>query len=326
MTKRSRRRFLRLAAGAAALPVVSRLARAEAYPSRPVRIIVGGPAGGGIDITARLIGQWLSERLGQPFVVENRPGANSNIAAESVVRAAPDGHTLFLATPANAINATLYENLSFDFIRDMAPVGALMRVPLVVVVNPSFPATTIPELVAYANAHPGKVNMGLGGSAGVDHMAGALLMMKTGVNMTLVPYRGLSLALTDLLGGQVQVVLSSIPAAIHYVRAGKLRALAVTSAARAEALPDLPTVGEFVPGVEASQWYGIGAPKGTPAGIVDKLNRETNAGLADPGMRARMAELGGVTLAGSPGDFAKLIADETAKWAEVIRTASIKAK
>ncbi len=201
-----------------------------------------------------------------------------------------------------------------------------MRVPLVVVVNPSFPATTISELVAYAKAHPGKVNMGLGGSAGVDHMAGALLMMKTGVNMTLVPYRGLSLALTDLLGGQVQVVLSSIPAAMQYIRAGKLRALAVTSAARAEALPDLPTVGEFVPGVEASQWYGIGAPKGTPAGIIDKLNRETNAGLADPGMRARMAELGGATLAGSPGDFAKLIADETAKWAEVIRTASIKAQ
>ncbi len=326
MMKLHRRRFLRLAAGAAALPAVSRLARAQAYPSRPVHVVVGGPAGGGIDITARLFGQWLSERLGQPFVVENRPGANSNIAAEFVVRAGPDGHTLFLVTPANAINATLYENLNFNFIRDMAPVAALMRVPLVVLVNPSFPARTVPELIAFAKANPGKINMGLGGSAGVDHMAGALLMMTAGVNMTLVPYRGLSLALTDLLGGQVQVVFSSIPAAIQYIRAGKLRALAVTSAARAEALPELPTVGEFAHGVEASQWYGIAAPKGTPVEIVGRLNREINAGLADGGMRARMAELGGVTLAGSPVDFAKLIADETEKWGKVILAANIKAK
>jgi tripartite-type tricarboxylate transporter receptor subunit TctC len=322
--KLPRRQFLRLAAGAATLPALSRLARAQAYPSRPVRIIVGGPAGGGIDITARLVGEWLSTRLGQQFVIENRPGANSNIAAEAVVRALPDGHTLFLVTPANAINATLYENLSFNFIRDIAPIGALMRVPLVVVVNPSFSAKTVPEFIAYAKANPGKVNMGLGGAAGVDHMAGALFMMKTGVNMTLVPYRGLSLALTDLLGGQVQVIFSSIPAAIQYIRAGKLQALAVTSAVRAEALPDLPTVGEFVPGVEASQWYGIAAPKGTRAEIVDRLNKEINAGLADPKMKARLAELGGMVLAGSPADFAKLIADETEKWGKVIRVANIK--
>jgi len=324
MMKLPRRQFLRLAAGAATLPALSRLARAQAYPSRPVRIIVGGPAGGGIDITARLVGEWLSTRLGQQFVIENRPGANSNIAAEAVVRALPDGHTLFLVTPANAINATLYENLSFNFIRDIAPIGALMRVPLVVVVNPSFSAKTVPEFIAYAKANPGKVNMGLGGAAGVDHMAGALFMMKTGVNMTLVPYRGLSLALTDLLGGQVQVIFSSIPAAIQYIRAGKLQALAVTSAVRAEALPDLPTVGEFVPGVEASQWYGIAAPKGTRAEIVDRLNKEINAGLADPKMKARLAELGGMVLAGSPADFAKLIADETEKWGKVIRVANIK--
>jgi tripartite-type tricarboxylate transporter receptor subunit TctC len=324
MMKLPRRQFLRLAAGAATLPALSRLARAQAYPSRPVRIIVGGPAGGGIDITARLIGEWLSTRLGQQFVIENRPGANSNIAAEAVVRALPDGHTLFLATPANAINATLYENLSFNFLRDIAPVGALMRVPLVVVVNPSFSAKTVPEFIAYAKVNPGKVNMGLGGAAGVDHMAGALFMMKTGVNMTLVPYRGLSLALIDLLGGQVQVIFSSIPAAIQYIRAGKLQALAVTSAVRAEALPDLPTVGEFLPGVEASQWYGIAAPKGTRAEIVDRLNKEINAGLADPKMKARLAELGGMVLAGSPADFAELVADETEKWGKVIRAANIK--
>jgi tripartite-type tricarboxylate transporter receptor subunit TctC len=324
MMKLPRRQFLRLAAGAATLPALSRFARAQAYPSRPVRIIVGGPAGGGIDITARLIGEWLSTRLGQQFVIENRPGANSNIAAEAVVRALPDGHTLFLATPANAINATLYENLSFNFLRDIAPVGALMRVPLVVVVNPSFSAKTVPEFIAYAKVNPGKVNMGLGGAAGVDHMAGALFMMKTGVNMTLVPYRGLSLALIDLLGGQVQVIFSSIPAAIQYIRAGKLQALAVTSAVRAEALPDLPTVGEFLPGVEASQWYGIAAPKGTRAEIVDRLNKEINAGLADPKMKARLAELGGMVLAGSPADFAELVADETEKWGKVIRAANIK--
>jgi tripartite-type tricarboxylate transporter receptor subunit TctC len=319
-----RRQFLRLAAGAAAVPATSRLARAQAYPSRPVRIVVGAPAGGGIDITARLIGQWLSDRLGQQFVIENRPGANSNIAAEAVVHAAPDGHTLFLVTPANAINATLYEKLSFNFIRDTAPVGALMRVPLVVVVNPSLPARTVPEFIAYAKANPGKLNMGLGGIAGVDHMAGALFKMKTGVDMTFVPYRGLAPALTDLIGGQIQVLFSSIAAAIGYIRAGKLRALAVTSGARAAALPDLPTVDEFVPGVEASQWYGIAAPRGTPAEIVDTLNRQINAGLADPETKARFAKLGGMVLPGSPADFGKRIADETERWGRVIRAANIK--
>ena len=319
-----RRKFLHLAVGAAALPASSCIARAQAYPSRPVRIIVGSPAGAGIDITARLIGQWLSERLGQQFVIENRPGAGGNIAAEAVARATPDGYTLFLATPANAINATLYESLSFNFIRDIAPVGALMRVPLVMVVNPSLAIKTVPEFIAHAKANPGKVNMALGGTGGVDHVAGLLFQKETGTRFQLVPYRGLALALPDLLGGQVQVIFSSIPAAIEYIRTGKLQALAVTSAVRAEALPDLPTVGEFVPGLEASQWYGIVAPKGTPAEIVDTLNKETNAGLADPKLRVRLAELGGMVLAGSPADFAKLIADETEKWAKVIRAANIK--
>jgi tripartite-type tricarboxylate transporter receptor subunit TctC len=324
MMKLPRRQFLRLAAGAATLPAMSRLAQAETYPSRPVRIIVGAPAGGGIDITARLIGQWLSDRLGQQFVIENRPGAGGNIAAEAVVRAPADGHTLYLVTPANAINATLYENLNFNFIRDIAPVGALMRVPLVIVVNPSLPIKTVPEFIAYAKANPGKLNMALGGTGGVDHMAGALFKMKAGVNITFVPYRGLAPALTDLIGGQVHVIFSSIAAAIQYVSAGTLRALAVTSTVRAEALPDLPTVGEIVPGVDASQWYGIVGPKGTPARIVDTLNKEINAGLADPRLKARVAELGGMVLTGSPADFAKLIADETEKWGKVIRAANIK--
>ena len=306
------------------LPALSRLARAQPYPARPVRIIVGFPAGGGVDITARLIGQWLSERLGQQFVVENRPGAGSNIAAEAVVRAPPDGYTLFLATPANALNATLYESLSFNFIRDTAPVGALMQVPLVMLVNPSLAARTVPEFIAHAKAHPGKVNMGLGGTGGVDHVAAILFQKQTGTRFQLVPYRGLAPALTDLLGGQLQLVFSSIPAAIGYLKAGKLRALAVTSAVRADAVPDLPTIGEFVPGLEASQWYGVAAPTGTPAEIVDKLNKEINAGLADPKTKARLAELGGMVLAGSPADFAKLIADETEKWGKVIRAAGIK--
>jgi tripartite-type tricarboxylate transporter receptor subunit TctC len=323
--KLPRRTFLHLAAGAAALPVLSRIAWAQAYPSRPVRIIVGYPAGGGVDITGRLIGQWLSERLGQPFVIENRPGANSNIATETVVRAAPDGHTLLLATAANAGNATLYDKLNFNFIRDIAPVAGIMVVPVVMVVHPSFPATTVPEFIAYAKANPGKVNMGLAGTGGSDHMAGELFKTMTGVNMTQVPYRGLAPALTDLLGGQVQVIFSSIPAAIEYIRAGKLQALAVTSAVRAEALPDLLTVGEFVPGFEASQWYGIAVPKSTPAEIVNKLNNEITVGLADHKMKARLAELGGMVLAGSPADFAKLIADETEKWGKVIRAANIKA-
>ncbi|HEY1361449.1 MAG TPA: tripartite tricarboxylate transporter substrate binding protein [Xanthobacteraceae bacterium] len=322
--KLPRRHFLRLAAGASALPAISRMTWAQVYPSRPVRIVVGAPAGGGIDITARLIGQWLSERLGQQFVIENRPGGGGNIAVEAVVRAPADGHTLFLATPANAINATLYERLSFDFIRDIAPVGGLMRVPLVVVINPSLAIKTVRELIAYAKAHPGKVNMGLGGAGGVDHVAGALFRIETGADLTFVPYRGLAPALTDLMGGQIQVLFSSIAASIQYIKAGKLQALAVTSAVRADALPDLPTVGEFVPGVEATQWYGIVGPKGTPAAIVDRLNQAINAGLADPGLKARLAELGGMVLPGSPADFAKLLANETDKWGKVIRTAHIK--
>jgi tripartite-type tricarboxylate transporter receptor subunit TctC len=320
----ARRRFLRLAAGAATLPILPRPAQAETYPSRPVRLIVGAPAGGGIDITARIVGQWLSERLGQQFIIENRPGGGGNIAAEAVVRAPADGHTLYLVTPANAINATLHARLSFDFIRDFAPVGALMRVPLVIVVNPSLPARTVPEFIAYAKANPGKLNMALGGNGGVDHMAGALFKLKTGIDMTFVPYRGLAPALTDLIGGQVQVIFSSIAAAIQYIRAGKLQALAVTSAVRAEAFPDLPTVGEFLPGVEASQWYGFAAPKETPAAIIDTLNKAINAGLADPKMKARLADLGGMVMPGSPADLRKLIADETEKWGDVIRAAEIK--
>jgi tripartite-type tricarboxylate transporter receptor subunit TctC len=322
--KISRRGIFSLAAGAAALPAISQITCAETYPSRPVRIVVGAPAGGGIDIAARLIGQWLSERLGQQFVIENRPGAGGNIAAEAVVRAPADGHTLFLATPANAINATLYERLSFDFIRDITPVGGLMSVPLVIVVNSSLAVKTIPEFIAYAKAHPGKVNMGLGGTGGVDHVAGALFRIATGTDLIFVPYRGLAPALTDLIGGQIQVLFSSIAATIQYIKAGKLQALAVTSAVRAEALPDLPTVVEFVPGVEATQWYGIVGPKGTPAGIVDRLNQAINAGLADPGLKARLSELGGMVLPGSPDDFGRLLANETDKWGKVIRTAHIK--
>jgi tripartite-type tricarboxylate transporter receptor subunit TctC len=306
------------------LPATSQIAKTQAYPSQPVRIIVGAPAGGGIDITARLIGQWLSERLDQQFVIENRPGAGGNLAAEAVVRAPSDGYTLFLVTPANAINATLYQNLSFSFVRNIAPVGAVMRVPLVMMVNPSLVTKTVPEFIAYAKANPGKINMGLGGTGGVDHVAGILFQKETGTRFQFVPYRGLAPALADLLGGRVQVIFSSIAAAIEYIRAGRLQALAVTSAVRAEALPDLPTMGEFVPGLEASQWYGIVAPKGTPAEIVDRLNKEINAGLADPKMKARLAELGGMVLAGSPADLAKLIADETEKWGKVIRAANIK--
>lgn len=319
-----RRQFLRLAVGTSLLTAMPWVARTQAYPSRPVRVLVGTPPGGGIDITARVIGQWLAKRLGQPFVVENRVGAGGNLAAEAVVRAIPDGTTLFVANPANAINATLYENLSFNFARDVAPVGALMRVPLVMVINPSLPARTVPEFIAHAKANPGKINMALGGTGGVDHVTGALFNMRTGVDMMFIPYRGLAPALTDLLGGQVQVVISSVPAALEYIRAGKLTALAVTTAARAAALPDVPIISEFVPGVEASQWYGIVATKGTPGEIVAKLNREINAGLADSNIKARFAELGGVVMAGSPADFAKLIADETEKWGKVIRAAHIK--
>jgi tripartite-type tricarboxylate transporter receptor subunit TctC len=322
--KLPRRQFLQLAAPAAALPALSRFAWAQAYPARPVHIIVGFAAGGGVDITARLIGQWLSERLGQSFITENRPGAGGNIGTEVVVNAPADGYTLLLATVPNAVNATLYEKLNFNFIRDIAPVAGIIRVPQVVLVNPSVPADTVPELVAYAKANPGKVNMASAGNGSAPHMAGELFNVTAGVNMVHVPYRGQGPALTDLLGGQVQVLFATTPGTTEYVRTGKLRALAVTTAARAQVLPDLPTVRDFLPGYEASQWYGVGAPKSTPAEIIDKLNKEINAALADPGMKARFADIGGEALAGSPADFGRLIAEETEKWAKVVRAANIK--
>jgi tripartite-type tricarboxylate transporter receptor subunit TctC len=320
-----RRQFLHLAAGAAALPAVSRFAWAQTYPTKPVRILVGFAPGGGVDIMARLIGQWLSERLGQPFVIENRPVAGTNITTQVVVSAPPDGYTLLLVNAANAINATFYGNLNFNFLRDIAPVAGIMRVPSVMVVNPSVPAKTIPEFIAYAKANPGKINMASGGIGGPSHVSGELFNMMAGVSMVHVPYRGAGPALVDLLGGQVQVLFNFPPASIEYIKAGALRALAVTTATRAEALPDIPTVGEFVPGYEASQWYGVGVPKDTPTEIVDKLNKEINAGLADAKMNVRLADLGGTVLAGSPADFGKLIADETEKWGNVIRALNIKA-
>jgi tripartite-type tricarboxylate transporter receptor subunit TctC len=294
------------------------------YPERPVHILVGYAPGGGNDIAARLIGQWLSDRLGQTFVIENRPGAGSNIATEAVVRAAPDGHTLLLASMANAANVTLYDKLSYDFVRDVAPVAALIRVPNLVAVHPSLPALTLPAFIAYAEANPDKVNMGSGPTGGPVHMTGALFNMMTGLRMQHVPYRGEALALADLIAGEVQVVFASLPASIQYVRAGKVRALAVTTKSRAEALPDVPVAADFLPGYESSTWYGIGAPKNTPAEIIDRLNREINAGLADPTLKARLAELGGITIGGSPADLGKLIAEETEKWGKVIRAANIK--
>jgi tripartite-type tricarboxylate transporter receptor subunit TctC len=300
------------------------MACAQTYPARPVRIIAGYAAGGGVDITARLIGQWLAERLGQQFMVEDRPGAGTNIAAEAVARAPADGYTLLLATVANAVNATLYEKINFNFMADLAPVAGIMRVPNVVVVNPSFPAKTVPEFIAYAKANPGKINFGSGGAGGSDHMATELFKMMAGVGMTHVPYRGLAPALTDLLGGQMQVIFSSFPAAIEYVRAGRLRALAVTTAARFPGTPDIPAVGEFVQGYEASQWYGVCAPKNTPADIVGRLNRAINAALDDPKTQARLYELGGILLPGSPADFGRLLTDETEKWGKVVRAANLK--
>jgi tripartite-type tricarboxylate transporter receptor subunit TctC len=323
-TKLPRRKLLHLAAGAAALPAVSRVARAQIYPSRPVRIVVGLTAGSASDIVARLVGQWLSERLGQPFVIENRPGAGTNIAAEAVVRSAPDGHTLLLCASPNAINASLYDKLSFNFIRDIAPVAAINREPNIVVVNPSVPTRTFAEFIAYAKANPGRINMASAGSGTTSHLAGELLKMMTGVNLLHVPYRGGAPALTDLLAGQVQVFFPPMVVPIAQVRAGKLRALAVTTATRSEALPEVPTVGEFVTDYEASVWFGLGAPKGTPAEVIDKLNHEINAGLADPKIKTRIAESGGHALAGLPADFGKLIADETEKWGKVIRAANIK--
>jgi tripartite-type tricarboxylate transporter receptor subunit TctC len=321
-----RRQFLQLAAAAAALPTLSGSGWAQTYPSRPVRLIVGFPAGGGADIVGRVIGQLLQERLGQPFVIENRPGAGTNIATEAVVRASADGYTIGLIGLPNAINATLYSNLNFNFIRDVTPVAGLVRQPEVMVVNPSVPAKTLPEFIAYAKANTGKINMGSAGSGSVSHVAGALLVFMTGVDMVHVPYRGAAPALTDLLAGQVQVMFGAVAASMPYINSGKLRALAVTGAARSELLPDTPTVSEFVPGYEASAWYGIGTPKGTPVDIIDRLNTEINAMLADPKFKPRLADLGATALEGSPADLGKLIADETGKWAKVIEFANIKAE
>jgi tripartite-type tricarboxylate transporter receptor subunit TctC len=322
--KLPRRQFLHLAAGAAALPAVSRLARAQTYPARPVHIIVGYAAGGSTDIVARLIGQWLSERLGQQFIIDNRPGASGNIGTGLVVRAPPDGYTLLLALSSDAINATLYDNLDFNFIRDIAPVASIIRSPNVMEVNPSFPVKTVPEFIAYAKANPGKINQASGGIGVPSHLASELFKMMAGVNMLLVPYRGGGPALLDLLGGQVQVMFDPLPSSIEYIRAGKLRALAVTTAMRSEALPDIPTVGEFLPGYEASTWFGLCVPKNTPTDIVGKLNKEVNAGLADPKLKARLANLGGSALGGSPTEFGKLIAEDIEKWAKVIKFAGIK--
>jgi tripartite-type tricarboxylate transporter receptor subunit TctC len=322
--KLSRHQFLHLAAGAALLPAVSRIARAQTYPTRPVRLIVPYPPGGGVDVNARLIGQSLSECLGQPFVIENRPGANGNTGTEAVARAAPDGYTLLLVNINSAINATSYDKLNFNFIRDITPVAAISGVPLIMVVHPSFPAKTIPEFIAYAHANPGKTNMASEGIGGIGQLLGEMFRMMAGINMVHVPYRGTAPALTDLIGAQVQVLFVTTPASIQYVRAGKLRALAVSGATRSEALPEIPTVGEFLPGYDASAWYGVGVPKKTPVEIVEKLNREINAALADPKLKARFADLGAEPMTMTPVEFAKFVADETEKWAKVIKFAGIK--
>jgi tripartite-type tricarboxylate transporter receptor subunit TctC len=314
-----RRRFLQLAAYAAALPAVSGIARAQTYPTRPVRLLVGFAAGGPTDILARLMGQWLSQRLGQPFVVENRPGAGGNIATEAVVNAQADGHTLLLVAPANSINATLYDQLSFNFIRDIAPIGSMLRTFYVMEVTPALPVKSVPEFIAYAKAHPGTINMASAGSGTPQHVAGELFKLMTGVAMVHVPYRGSAPARTDLMGGQVQVMFDNLTSSLELIKAGKLRPLAVTTTTRCEALPDIPTVGDIVPGFEASALFGLGAPRTTPADIIEKLNQEINAGLADPKMKARLAELAGVVLAGSPADFGKLIAAETEKWGKVVK-------
>jgi tripartite-type tricarboxylate transporter receptor subunit TctC len=316
--KLPRRTFLYLAAGAAALPGVSRVAWAQAYPTRPVRIVVGVAAGGTSDTLARLIGQWLSERLGQPFIIDNRPGGGTNIATEAVVRAPADGYTLLMVSTTQAINATLYDKLNFNFMRDIAPVASIDRESLFMAVNPSVPARTVPEFIAYAKANPGKISMASAGNGTPSHVSGELFKMMTGVSMVHVPYRGGGVALPDLLAGQVQVMFPSMSSSIEYVRTGKLRALAVTTVMRSEAVPDLPTVAEFVPGYEASYWAGLGAPKNTPADIVDKLHKEINAGLVDPKLMARFAHLGAAAFPGSSSDFAKFIATETEKWAKVI--------
>jgi tripartite-type tricarboxylate transporter receptor subunit TctC len=324
--KLPRRNFLHLAAGAAALPAASRVARAQAYPARPVRIVVGFPAGGAPDIIARLIGQVLSERLGQQFVIENRPGAASNIGTEVVVKAPPNGYTLLMVVATNTVNATLYTNLNFDFIQDIAPVATVMRVPLVMVINPSFPIKSVPELIAHAKANPRKISYASGGAGGPDHMAAEYFKLVTETEMLHVPYRGLGPALTDLIGGQVQLIFATMPAAIEYIKASRLRALAVTTASRSEALPDVPIVADVLPGFEASQWYALCAPKKTPADIVATINQTVLAALADPKMKTRIAELGGVPMPMTPAEFGKFTADETEKWAKVIKFSGIKAE
>jgi tripartite-type tricarboxylate transporter receptor subunit TctC len=321
-----RRKFLHLAASAAALPAVSRIARADTYPSHPVRILVGFAAGSTTDILGRLIGQWLSQRLGQQFVIENRPGAGGNVAAEEMIKSTPDGYTLYMVPPAVAANAALYPHLNFVFLRDATAVAGVVRVPNVAEVNPSLPVKTIPELIAYAKANPGKLSFESAGIGTASHLAGQLFNAMTGANLQHVPYRGDGPAMVDLIAGQVQVGFATMTASIGHIRSGQLRALAVTTLKRSDALPGVPTVAETVPGFEASSWFGIAAPKGTPADIVETLNRETNAGLADPTIKARLDDMGGMALTGSAADFGKLIADETEKWGKVIRDAGIKAE
>jgi tripartite-type tricarboxylate transporter receptor subunit TctC len=320
--KLPRRQFLHLAAGAVALPALSRIAWAQAYPTRPVRIVVGFPPGTSSDITARLIAEWLSQRLGQQVLVENRTGAGTNIAAETVVQASPDGYSLLWVTQTNAINATLYESLNFNFIRDIAPVAGVIRVPTVMMINPSVPAKTVPEFIAYAKANPDKINMSSPGIGSANHVLGELFQMMTGVKLVHIPYKGSQFP--DLLSGQVQITFNPLPSSLNFINTGKLRALAVTSATRQAVLPDVPTVGEFVPGYEGNAWFGIGAPKNTPKEIVDKLNSEINAGLADPKLSARLIDLGGVPLSVTPAEFGKFIADETEKWGKVVKFAGLK--
>ena len=322
--KLPRRRVLHFAAGAAAFSAASRVARAQTYPARPVRLIVGFGAGSGSDITARLIGQWLSERLGQPFIIENRPGAGGNVGADAVAHAPADGYTLLLVVAAYALNTALYDHLNFNFIHDIAPVASLVRTPQVMAVNPSVPAKTVSEFIAYAKANPGKVSMATDGIGSVQHISGELFMQMAGVDLTPVHYRGDPAALNDLIGGQVQVIFDVLPPSLGFIKAGKLRALGVTTATRLDVLPDVAPVGDFVPGYLAGGWLGVGAPRGTAAEIIDRLNNTINAGLADPALKARLADLGGIILAGSPADFGKLIADETEKWVKLIRAANIK--
>ena len=319
-----RRRFLRLAGAAVALPAVSRGALAQAYPARPIKLVIGYPPGGSADITARLVAQFLGERLGQPLIVESRPGAGTNIATETVINAPADGYTLLLVAPANAINATLYEKLNHNYLRDTAQIAGLIRFPNVIVVHPSVPVTTVPELIAYLKANPGKLNMASSGNGSTIHMSGELFKMMTGTDMIHVPYRGGALALTDLIGGQVQVMFDNVPTAAEFIKSGKLRGLAVTSTTRSHVLPDLPTVADTVPGYEASAWYGLGAPKNTPADIIGRVNREVNALLADPKAQARFAELGAILLPGTAAEFGKLVADETEKWGKVVKFAGAK--